>query len=527
MQAIHTDAQLRDQSIDQWLELYRQQALLIEKQSAQLDELKRQIEWFKRQVFGTKSERFVTLSDPLQLTLESVLEEPSQQEPPKLRAVAGHTRQAVRVDASQSESPLFFDESRLPIQTIEVASPQVQGLMAHQYEVIAPKISYRLAQRPGSYVILKYVRQVIKRLDTQTLLCAPAPEGVLQGSRADVSFLAGLLIEKFSYHNPLYRQHQRLIDSGIKVSRAWLTQITQQAISLLEPIYEAQLASVRDSRVLAMDETPIKAGHSAGKMKSGYFWPVYGDRNEVCFTFSPSRSGQHISQTLGWSPGDQRVFLTDGYAAYESYAKQLGLTHAQCWAHTRREFFEAHESHPQGVQQALEQIGALYTIEEQIREQNLSGTDKLRYRQSHSRPKVDAFFKWIDQQFERQGLLPSTPFTKALNYTRERKAGLSVFVDDADVPMDNNHLERSLRVIAIGRRNWLFCWTELGARQVGVIQSLLATCRLHQINPYDYLVDVLQRVGQHPAALVEQLTPRLWGPLFAAAPLRGDLLPGA
>jgi hypothetical protein len=136
---------------------------------------------------------------------------------------------------------------------------------------------------------------------------------------------------------------------------------------------------------------------------------------------------------------------------------------------------------------------------------------------------VEAFFAWIDRQFERQGLLPSSPFTQALGYARERRLGLEVFLEDPDVAMDTNHLERALRVIPMGRRNWLFTWTELGAKHVGIVQSLLTTCRMHEINPYDYLVDVLQRVGEHPAARVAELTPRQWKQRFAANPLRSHL----
>lgn len=136
---------------------------------------------------------------------------------------------------------------------------------------------------------------------------------------------------------------------------------------------------------------------------------------------------------------------------------------------------------------------------------------------------MDAFFDWVDQQFQKQGLLPSSPFTQALNYVRERRAGLEVLLSDPDVPMDTDHLERALRVIPKGRKSWLFCWTEVGAEQVGIIQSLITTCRLHGIDPYTYLVDVLQRVAEHPASRVAELTPRLWKQHFAANPLRSDL----
>jgi hypothetical protein len=193
----------------------------------------------------------------------------------------------------------------------------------------------------------------------------------------------------------LCRQHVKPQDSGINVSRAWITKLMPAAVSLIEPIFNAQLESVRRSRVIAMDETPIKAGRAGpGKMKAAYFWPIVGEQDEICFLYYP---------------------------------------------------------------------------------------------------------------------------------IRERRVGLSVYLDDPEVSIDTNHLERALRVIPMGKKNWLFSWTELGAKHIGIGQSLLATCRLHDINPYDYFVDVLQRVGQHPASLVHQLTPRIWKEMFAENPLRSDL----
>lgn len=202
---------------------------------------------------------------------------------------------------------------------------------------------------------------------------------------------------------------------------------------------------------------------------------------------------------------------------------QVGLTHAQCWAHARREVFEARDIEPSLAETALTHIGKLYDVEAHIRKHDLQAEHKRAWRQAHAKPTVERFFKWVDQYFEAQGFLPSSPFTKALNYIRERRTGLMVYLDDPDVSIDTNHLERALRVIPMGRKNWMFSWTELGAKHIGIVQSLLVTCRLHGINPYDYLVDVLQRVGQHPASRVEQLTPRVWKTLFASNPLRSDL----
>ena len=490
--------------------------------------LQHQIEWFKRQLFGVKSERFAPLPDPQQMHLGQVLGQDlpvSSGDSAGEQQVPSHTRRKPRSDfADDSTSAPFFDANKVPLLTIEVPNPEVEGLGPEQYEVVGEKTSHRLAQRPGSYVVLKYVRPVVKVLSNQTLHCAPAPVGVLEGSRADVSFVVGLLVDKFAWHIPLYRQHQRLLAAGFTLSRPWLTQLVQQGAQLLKPIYEAQLASICASRVKAMDETPIKAGRAGpGKMNAAYFWPIYGEHDEVCFPFFDSRRHQNVQQALGLKQPSDAVLLSDGYEAYASYAKKVGVINAQCWAHSRRGFFEAQAAEPQAAAEALRQIGKLYEIEREIRERNLEGENKRLHRLTHSKPLVDALFDWVNRQFEQQGLLPSNPLTKALAYVRERRAGLEVFLGDPDVPMDTNHLERALRAIPMGRRAWLFCWTEVGAEHAGIVQSLIATCRLHDIDPYTYLVDILQRVGKHPASRVAELTPRLWKHHFAANPLRSDL----
>lgn len=491
----------------------------------QVSALQHQLDWFKRQLFGSKSERRLPDPDPQQLYLGQLVAVPDTAPTVPIKPVAAHGRRATQRDpAAQAESLPFFDESRVPMVEIGLSTPEIDALSPDQYEVIDHKVSYRLAQRPVSYEVIRYLRPVIKRLDTLEILSVPAPVGVIENSRADVSFCAGLLVDKFVYHQPLYRLHQKLRDGGITVSRPWLTQLAQQIIALLAPIHEAQLASIRQSRVIAMDETPIKAGPDGkGKMKQGYFWPLYGEQDEVCFPFSTSRAHAMVVDTLGLPWRDDGVLLSDGYAAYARYAERAGITHAQCWAHTRREFFEAQAADPAACAEALDAIGALYAVETHIRDHKLAGESKRQHRLTHSKPLVESLFEWIDQHMQRQGLLPSNPFTKALAYARERRVGLSVFLTDPDVPLDTNHLERNLRAIPMGRRNWLFCWTEFGAKQVGIVQSLLVTCRLHGIDPHTYLVDVLQRVGQHPASQVADLTPRRWKELFAENPLRSHL----
>jgi transposase len=141
----------------------------------------------------------------------------------------------------------------------------------------------------------------------------------------------------------------------------------------------------------------------------------------------------------------------------------------------------------------------------------------------HCKPIVDEFFEWLKRVIEERILLPRNPFTEAAGYALAREGPLRVFLEYPAVPVDTNHLEREIRPIAVSRENWMFCWTEIGAKYVGIFQSLLVTCRLQGVDPYTYLVDVLQRVERHSASEVAKLTPRLWKEHCAADPLRSDI----
>ncbi len=495
--------------------------LALETSQAEIAALKQQLDWFKRQLFGRKSEKRI-IEHPDQLDLGALLGEaslPAEPEPTE-EITYRRRRPKQRNEDDVTDTGLRFGPD-VPIEVIELSAPQLEGPEADQYEVIDFKISRRLAQRPGSYVVLEYRRPVLRHKPSASLMEVPAPSAVFEGSLADVSLLAGLLVDKFCYHLPLYRQYQRLKDAGITLSRSTLTNYIQRAIELLKPIVDAQWRHILQSRVLAMDETPIKAGRKKkGQMQSTWYWPIYGEEDELCFTWSMSRGSAHIEQQL---KGFEGVLLSDGYAAYDRYARNKPqITQAQCWAHARRYFERASNSDP-AAEEALALIGSLYRVEQQIRDKKLAGQKKQDYRSRHALPIADAFFAWCHQQRQRMDLVNSDPLAKALVYAENHQEQLKVYLGDPEVPIDTNHLERALRVIPMGRKNWLFCWSEVGAKHVGIIQSLLTTCRLHQVDPYTYLVDVLQRVALHPARDVEELTPRVWKERFAANPLRSDL----
>jgi len=490
-----------------------------------LDALQRQLAWLKREVFSSKSERRHAL-DTGAATGELFAKPPAggDETDDDTETVTYTRSKPSGKDRGRAvtEEGLRFDAD-VPVETIDVAAPELEGADADDWTIIDYKITHRLAQRPGSYVVLAYRRPVVRHNSAETVTTPPAPANVLEGSIADASWLAGLLVDKFVYHQPLYRQHQRLADAGIQVSRATLSQLADRAIDLVAPIAEAQHGHIRKSATLAMDETPIEAGRNKAKAKmaQGWFWPIYGDADEISFTYARHRGARHVHEQL---VGFNGTLISDGHSAYKRFAEDNeGVTHAQCWAHTRRQFITAEQAHPQAVGEALEHIRGLYEVEAAIRDRRLAPDKALAYRLEHGKPRVDAFFDWVYDKRQDPTLTPSDPLAKAPAYAHQREAALRVYLADGRVPIDTNHLERALRVVPMGRKNWHFCWNEAGARRVGIIQSLLTTCRLHHISPYTYLVDVLQRVGDHPNGDVISLTPRVWKQRFADAPQVSDV----
>ncbi len=521
----------------------------IQSLETEVEQLRRQLAWFKREIFGQTSERREGDGNPKQLCLgEPFITCPSESSSQKSIEV-NYTRKKSNkknINNAVNDRGLRFTDD-VEVQEIRLTVPELAGENAHQYKIISENITCRLASRPSSYVVLKYIQPVVKfigerpiihpdpstldQMSVQPLLFSPAmPSSVIEKSYADVSFIANAIIDKWVYHLPFHRQQQCLQQNGITLCSGYLVQLMQRVIPLLKPIYLALLDSVVDSAVLAMDEVPTKAGHqkktkqspsSRGKMMTGYYWPIYGDQAEVVFPFAPTRSGKVVTDLL---KGFQGTLLSDGYSAYENFAKaNETVVLAQCWAHSRRKFIDSEDLEPTRAGLAVDHIRALYTIEKHIRDKKLTGKAKWRYRQAQSKPRVNDFFRWIKSETERISLLPPDDYSKAIHYVMKRETELQVYLDNPDVQIDTNHIERTLRVIPMGKKNWLFNWTESGAEAAGIVQSLLVTCKLQGVNPYEYLVDVLQRIDRHPNAQVHELTPRHWKKFFSDNPLRSPL----
>lgn len=469
-----------------------------------------QLKWFKSQTFGKKSEiRKPLINSRQQFLGESLIsEEQDKSEEAKTETISYQRKKRskkTKIPNQVSDIGLQFDDS-VEVKEIITENPLIKDLDPSEYEVIGEHVSYSLAQIPAVYKVLKCVQKVVKL--NGKISSNPKPQLVLEGTYADVSLLANLAIDKCLYHLPIYRQEQRILASGIKISRNTLIGYVQRTAELLEPIYNQLLTSIRSGTVVWMDETPIKAGKSKGKMKSGWFWSLYGKSDEVAFWYDPRRSSDVVYDIL---PNFQGTLQTDDHGAYSKYVTEINkieaqLEHALCWSHTRRKFIKAEEQEQELVEQALSYIRELYQIEKLIN--NPDKTQKIRGEQS--KLVVDKFFNFLKDTFSQKALLPSSLFTQAVNYTLDNEKELRVFLANPEVTLDTNHLERQIRPVAIGRKNWLFCDSEAGAKNLAILYSLIQSCRLQNINPYDYLVDVLQRILITKNKDINDLIPRNW-----------------
>jgi transposase len=407
-------------------------------------------------------------------------------------------------------SGLRFDDT-VEIGIVTCVNPVLEGLSAQDYEVIGTETVDKLCQRRAAHYVKRFIREKVKVKETKQITIAPPPASVIPGSFLDNTFLTGLIVDKILNHFPLYRAYQRLKEGGVYISRSTLTNGFHSVGDLIQPVFQAHLEHILTSNILTMDETGVKVGvnHEKHAMDTGFFWALYGDSDEVAFLSYDSRKHEVVDKII--KDKFSGTLLTDDYAAYKSYAGRIdSVIHALCWSHSRRYFVDAEPVEPKKVAQILSMIGELYAIEGQIREKNITGGKKLAHRAEYSRPIVDKIFDWHKLQRDDFLSLPKSPFTKGVLYVLDNEKELREFLNNPDLPLDTNHIERANKHVAIGKNNWLFCTSEIGAEYVAMFHSLLITARLHNINPYDYLLDILPRIQSCPTEGLYSLTPLGW-----------------
>jgi len=454
----------------------------------------------KRLIFGSKSERFIAEQHPEQLTL---FEEAPAVEFPRQEQVAAHSRK--RRKPVRQALP-----EHLPRQVI-VIEPAVDRT---DLKKIGEEVTETLDYRPAKLVVIRRVRP--KYVDPKTIgdglspkvLIAELPARPIDKGIAEAGLLASVVVEKYVDHLPIYRQVQRFKREGIPLARSTLEGWVAAVAHLLEPLHERLCELILQSGYIQADETPIPVqDHGAkkkGKTHRGYYW-VYHAPDErwpgglVALDYQRGRSRDGPVAFLH----DYRGALqSDGYKGYDGFEEQL--TMYNCWAHARRYFFDARDNQAKLAEHALMEIRWLYEIERELK--GASHDERERVRQKKAVPILDRFKSWLGQN---RGL-PKSPWGKAVSYTLGRWDKLTNYVEDGRIEIDNNLVENAIRPIALGRKNYLFAGSHEAAQRAAVIYSLLATCKKHEVNPYEWLRDVLARIPTHPHKQIDELLPHIW-----------------
>jgi transposase len=363
---------------------------------------------------------------------------------------------------------------------------------------------------PAQLRVVKVTRPKCACRACGTLLQAPAPERVLAGGLATPGLVAHVLVSRYADHLPLYRQSQIFDWHGLAISRSTLSDWVGAACWWLEALHDRVVAHVMTGeRVFADDTTLPVLDPGRGRTKTGRLWAYTRDDRSwggpghpaVVFVYAPDRTAARPAEHLR---GFRGILQVDGYAGFEQLAAGGAVTLAACWAHARRKFYELHQAGSPVATEALQRISALYQIEASIRGQ--PPAERQRVRSQQSRPLVEALKLWLE--FKLAHLPGRSRLAEAIRYALNRWPELSRFLNDGRVDLDTNPVERSIRPVALGRKNSLFAGSDGGARRWAVVGSLVETAKLNGVEPYAWLRDVLGRmVDGHPAGRLDELLP--------------------
>jgi len=375
---------------------------------------------------------------------------------------------------------------------------------------IGEDVSEKLDYTPGVFHVERHIRGKWACAKCQTLLQAPVPAAVIDKGIPTAGLLAQVLVAKYADHQPLYRQEGIFERAGVAIPRSTLAQWVGVCGVRLQPLVDALRATLLERPVLHADETPVAMlAPGKGATHRAYLWSYsstqFDDVHAVVYDFADSRAAAHPKQFLdGWLG----KLVWDDYAGYKALFAG-GVTEVGCLAHARRKFNDLwvnHQSAP--AEQALQLFGALYDVERQARE--LSAEERQRLRQLQSRPIADKLREWL--LLHRQKATDGTALAKAIDYSLGRWDALTRFLDDGELPIDNNWVENRIRPIALGRSNWLFAGSLRAGKRAAAVMSLIQSAKLNGHDPYRYLKDVLERLPTQAASRMQELLPHCWMP---------------
>lgn len=470
----------------------------------QVASLSLQLDKLKKMIFGSRQERFVPAENATQLCLDLQTEAIAEVTITGSKKIE-YTRTATTRTENKKEHP---GRTKLPehLERRETIIEPAEDISL--CKKIGEEITEELEYEAGKLYVNKIIRPKYAKPDNEGILTAPMIERPLPKAIAGAGLLASIVIDKYVDHLPLYRQMERFKREGILIAYSTITDWISNTCKLISPLYECLKQLVLSANYLQADESPIKVldKDKKGSTHRGYFW-VYQNSPQrmVLFDYRPGRDKQHPQQMLK----DFKGYLqTDGYLIYDYFKQKEGITVLHCMAHARRMFFEAMKNDETRAQYALEQFGLLYDLERKAKSQSLPADELMQLRQREALPVLVSFEQWMKQQYVK--VPPKSAIAKALQYSLERWKELNVYTTDGSLNIDNNPVENSIRPVAIGRKNYLFAGSHEAAQRSAMLYSLLGTCKLHNINPFIWLKDVLKRLPAYPINKVERLLPQNW-----------------
>jgi len=357
---------------------------------------------------------------------------------------------------------------------------------------------------PGHFVLRKHLQETLGCQCGRHIVTAPPPPRPLDKSLYGAGFIAYVITMKCADSMPLYRLSKQFQRMGVPIVRSSLTDLFHRAADKLAPLYERLLQIIARAEIVQADETPLVMQRPNRK---GYVWTFLTD-NLIAYRFSGSRSGDTPSAVLGGSHG---TLVVDAYSGYNAVTLPTGRDRGGCNAHARRGFFDALRTAPIEARHAMDLILEIYRVEHEATARRIVRTpEHLALRQTRSRAAMNTLHAWLLEEQPKH--LPKGPLGEAIRYALNQWTELTRFLDDVRIPVDNNRAESALRIIALGRKNFLFVGDEEMGENLAGLYSLVATCEANSVDPIAYLTDVLMRLDDHPNSQLDDLLPHRWQP---------------
>ena len=459
--------------------------------------------WLKRLKFAAQSERHNAqqrslLEEEIDSDLAAVAQEIEQLQSPPPSSPPTDRQQPKR-------NPL---PDHLPRREIRHEPESTTCACGCQMKRIGEDVAEKLDYAPGVFTVERHIRGKWACAQCETIHQVPVDPHIIDKGIPTTGLLAQVLVAKYADHLPLYRQEAIFGRAGLAIPRSTLAQWVGSCGVQLQPLVDAMRTELLQRRVLHADETPVsmlKPGN--GKAHRAYLWAyatgAFENIKAVVYDFCESRSGEHARRFLG----DWRGSLTcDDFSGYKALIAS-GVTEVGCLAHARRKFFDLHAANQSQIAEvALQQFARVYEIEREVKE--IATDQRQTIRQQQTKPLLDALHQWMVLQ--RQKVPEGSASAKALDYSLRRWEALTRFVDDGQLPVDNNWIENQIRPIAIGRNNWLFAGSLRAGQRAAAVMTLIQSARLNGHDPYAYLKDVLARLPTQRVSLVHELLPHRW-----------------